>query len=67
MHLRFLVCVSLPVSCWERERQRQQNLTRESKREADGREQETRPNMGTGDAQRIPSFHSNRQVQDIGS
>lgn len=41
--------------------------TRESEREADRREQETSPNMGTGDAQRIPSFHSNRQVQDTGS
>lgn len=40
---------------------------RERDDDSEKRQQETRPNMGTGDAQRIPSFHSNRQVQDTGS
>lgn len=76
LRARVCVCVRESVSdLYSRERayDTDEKLAEESDRErerdddSEKREQETRPNMGTGDAQRIPSFHSNRQVRDTRS
>lgn len=68
LYKQMYMCVfTFQLQCCQVERQRDIHSESGQKREADRTEQEARPNMGTGDAQRIPSFHSNRQVQDTGS